>query len=249
MSIRADLKGASHKRESGWLVFPASERRYNPQAMNETPLKVMLADDHRLFREGVRALLAQRPGLVVVGEAANGKEAIELVPLLAPHVLILDIVMPVMNGIEAARWIRDKHPQTEIVMLTAHHNETYQRQSFDAGVRGYLEKECSIEDLVVAIRHAARGDYFLSGAAGRDLVAEYVRPAVGRIKPGGVMTQRERELAILLSDGYSTKEAASVLDISVKTAETHRASIMRKLAARNVADIVKYCIRNRLIEL
>ena len=103
--------------------------------------------------------------------------------------------------------------------------------------------------LFVAIRHAARGDYFLAGAAGRDLVAEYVRPAVNRQKPGGRMTQRERELAILLADGYSTKEAAAVLNISAKTAETHRASIMRKLGARNVADVVKYCIRNHLVEL
>ena len=209
----------------------------------------MVADDHQILREGIVSLLADEQGLLVVGEAANGQEAIDRVPVYRPDVLLLDIVMPVLGGIEAARWIRDKHPQTEIVILTAHHNETYQRQAFDAGVRGYLTKECSSEDLMVAIRHAARGDYFLSGAAGRDLVAEYVSSAVGRTRPGGVMTQRERELAILLSDGYSTKEAAAVLNISAKTAETHRAAIMRKLAARNVADIVKYCLRNRLIEL
>ncbi len=217
--------------------------------MIEKRLRLMFADSHLLFRQGLKALFEARPEFEVVGDVGTGKEAIDQVPVLRPDVLLIEIVMPVMTGIEAARWLRDKHPSTEIVVLTAHHNETYQRQVFEAGVRGYLLKECAIEDLVVAIRHAARGDYFLAGAAGRDMVEEYVKPAIGRTKPGGVMTQRERELAILLADGYSTKEAAAVLNISAKTAETHRAAIMRKLGARNVADIVKYCIRNRLVAL
>lgn len=217
--------------------------------MVSSPIKVLIVDDHQLFREGVRALLEARSEFTVVGEAGDGQQAVDAVPELLPDVVLLEIVMPRMGGIEAARRIRDRHPRTEIVILTGHHNEAYQRQAFEAGVRGYLLKECSFDDLAVAIRHAARGDYFLAGAAGHDIIAEYVGPALKRQKPGGVMTQRERELAILLADGYSTKEAAAVLDISTKTAETHRAAIMRKLAARNVADVVKYCIRNRLIEI
>ncbi len=153
-----------------------------------------------------------------------------------------------MGGLEAARWLRENHSRTEIVIMTGHHNEAYQRQAFEAGVRGYVLKDASLDQLVEAVQHAARGDYFLSGHAGRDLVADYVRPWLARQKPGGVMTQRERELAILIADGYSSKEAAAVLNISVKTADTHRASLMRKLGARNVADVVKYCIRNELIQ-
>ncbi|HHN74380.1 MAG TPA: response regulator transcription factor [Acidobacteria bacterium] len=217
--------------------------------MAPAAIRVLLVDDHGLFREGVRALLAGREEFTVVGEAVDGREAIEAVAELIPDVVLLDIVMPRMSGIDAARWIRDHHPRTEVVILTAHHNEAYQRQAFEAGARGYLLKECCFDDLVVALRHAARGDYFLAGAAGRDMVAEYVSAAIQRQRPGGVMTQRERELAVLLADGYSTKEAAAVLNISAKTAETHRAAIMRKLGARNLADIVKYCIRNHLIQV
>jgi DNA-binding NarL/FixJ family response regulator len=217
--------------------------------MTHRLIKVMLADDHEIVRTALAAVIDRQPDLAVVGQAGDGHEVCDRLPSLSPNVLLLDIVMPVLGGIETARWIREKHPRTEIVILTGYHNETYQRQAFEAGVRGYLEKTCSIEDLLLAIRHAARGDYFLAGPSGRDVVAEWVRPAVRRQKPGGVMTQRERELAILLADGYSTKEAAAVLGISTKTAETHRSSIMRKLGARNVADVVKYCLRNRLIEL
>jgi len=137
----------------------------------------------------------------------------------------------------------------EVVVLTAHHNEAYQRRAFETGARGYLAASCSLEDLASAIRHAARGDYFVAGAAGRDLVEAYVRPGLRRRRPGGVITPRERELAVLLADGYSTKEAAAVLDISPKTAETHRASLMKKLGARNVTDVVRYCIRSNLVDV
>ncbi|MCB9882691.1 MAG: response regulator transcription factor [Planctomycetes bacterium] len=216
--------------------------------MPRGPLKILLVDDHLLFRQALRVLLETRGEFEVVGEAENGRLAMELVSVKAPDVVLLDIVMPGPNGIETARWIRAHHPRTEIVIVSGHHNEAYLREAFEAGVRGYLLKECAAEDLFLAIRHAARGDYFLAGVAGREMVEEYVRPILNLQKPGGHITPRERELAILLSDGYSTKEAASVLNISPKTAETHRASIMKKLGARNVADIVKYCIRNHLVE-
>jgi DNA-binding NarL/FixJ family response regulator len=166
-----------------------------------------------------------------------------------PDVLVLDIVMPGIGGIEAARELKQVAPRTEIVVLTGHHNEAYQRAAFEAGARGYLFKDCSVRNLLEAIRAASLGDYYLAGPAGRDLISEYVKPLVARQPPGGRITPRERELACLLADGYSSKEAAAVLGISVKTAETHRASLLRKLGARNVADVVKYCIRNRLIEL
>ncbi len=215
--------------------------------MAERIIKVFVADDHALVREALCQCL-RAAGFAVVGEAATGHQAIDRIPEADPDVAVLDLVMPGMSGVEAARWLRENHPRSEIVILTGHHNETYQRQAFEAGARGYVLKDGPFEQLLDAIRHAARGDYYLAGGEGRDVVADYAGPWVSRQKPGGVITQREREIAILLADGYSSKEAASVLNISVKTADTHRASLMRKLGAKNVADVVKYCLRNRLIE-
>lgn len=211
-------------------------------------IRLAIADDHHLFRAALAQYLGSQNGFQIVGEAANGKEAVDLVLERDPDVILLDIVMPVLDGIQAAREIRRVHPRTEIVIITGHHNEAYQREAFEAGARGYLFKDCSPHNLMDAIRAASLGDYYLAGEAGKDLVAEYVKPLVRQQKPGGLITPREREIACLLADGYSTKEAAAVLNISVKTAETHRASLMRKLGARNLADVVKYCIRNQLIE-
>jgi DNA-binding NarL/FixJ family response regulator len=216
--------------------------------MAQRDITVAIADDHHLFREALAHLLGHEEGFAVVGQASQGQEAIQLVLEEDPDVLLLDIVMPVLDGIQAAREIHQVHPRTEIVILTGHRNEAYQREAFEAGARGYLFKDCSPRNLLEAIRAARRGDYYLAGEAG-DLVADYVRPLVHRQRPGGIITPRERQLACLLADGYSSKEAAGVLNISVKTAETHRASLMKKLGARNVADVVKYCIRNRLIEV
>lgn len=217
--------------------------------MSGNTIRILISDDHQLFRQSLAALLMQKPGLEVAGEAANGGETLEKVLVVNPDVLVLDIVMPGMDGIETARRIGRTSAKTQIVFLTGHHNEAYLREAFDAGARGYLLKDCSVDELTEAIRHAARGEYYLPDPANRDLVLQYINPVVKRQKPGGIVTHREREIAVLLADGYSTKEAAAVLDISVRTAEAHRASIMRKLDAKNVADIVKYCIRNHLIDL
>ncbi len=210
-------------------------------------ISVIVVEDHQLVREGIVLLLQSREGFAVVGQAGNGVEAIEKIPGLDPDVAVIDVVMPVMGGIEATRWLREHHPRTEIVALSAHRSEAYHREAFEAGARGYVFKEVAFDQLVDAIRSAARGDYYLAGSVGRDIVTEYAKPWVARQKPGGIITPRERELAVLLADGYSSKEAATVLNISVRTADTHRASLMRKLDARNVADVVKYCIRSGLV--
>lgn len=217
--------------------------------MPTSEIRVVVADDHHVVRAGLVRLLDAADGIRVVGEAADGAGAVERVLEADPDVAVLDIVMPGIDGIEAARRIRASHPRTEIVILTAHRGEAYRRQAFRAGARGFLVKDCSPEALVEAIRHAAHGDFYLAGTEGQDVVPDYVRPVIRRQGPGGLVTPRERQVACLLADGYSTKEAAAVLAISVKTAETHRASIMRKLGARNVADIVKYCIRSHLIDV
>lgn len=216
--------------------------------MVDRPIRLFVIDDHRLVRQALVAALGAVPGFLVLGDGGSGMEAMDRIPGYDPDVAVIDLVMPVTSGIEVTRWLRENHPRTEIVLMTESHNEAYQRQAFESGARGYVLKEEGIEQLVEAIRCAARGDFYLSGPAGRDLVADYVKTFVARQQPGGVMTQREREMAILIADGYSSKEAAAVMNISVKTAETHRAALMRKLGARNVADVVKYCIRNMLIQ-
>lgn len=217
--------------------------------MTNNNIKILIADDHVLFGQGLNALFEKVSDIEVIGEAHDGKQAVDLAITLVPDVILLNIMMPVMDGIAALQRIKSIQPRIEVIMLTALQNESYQRQSFAAGARGYLSKDCGFDEVLQAVHHAARGDYYISGALGRDLIAEYVQPLLNSQKPGGIMTQRERELARLISDGYSTKEAAEVLNISPKTAETHRAAIMKKLDARNVADIVKYCIRNQIIEI
>ncbi len=211
-------------------------------------IRLLVADEIELFRKGLIAQFQDCQNIEVLGEAANGTDIVELTSLHRPDVVILEVILPGLSGIEACRRIRSLHPETEVLFLSTVQSEAQMREAFESGARGYLSKSCGFEELVYATQKAARGDYYLSGPAGQDMVAEYVKPLLQKQRPGGVMTQRERELAKLLSDGYSTKECAHILSISPKTAETHRASIMKKLNARNVTDIVKYCIRNHLIQ-
>lgn len=215
--------------------------------MPKRPVTVFVVDDHELVREGLVRLLESCEAVLVVGDASSGTKAIESIPQLGVDVALVDLVLPDMSGIEVTRWLRKNHPRTEIIVVSAFKNEAYQREAFEAGARAFVAKEAAFEQLLDAIRSAARGDYYLSGDTGDEVIAEYARPWVARQKPGGVITAREKEIAILLADGYSSKEAAAILNISVRTAETHRASLMSKLGARNVTDVVKYCIRNRLI--
>lgn len=211
-------------------------------------IRIVIANEEELVRVGLAALFERQPGMQVVGDAADGLEAIERATTLSPDVMILSALLPKLDGVATAQRIRKQIPSAEIVLLSGTHDEERMRQAFGAGIRAYLLKTCRFEELCYAVRCAARGEYYLSGPAGQDVISEFVRPVVNAQRPGGIMTQRERELARLLADGYSTKEAADILNISPKTAETHRASIMKKLNARNVTDIVKYCIRTHLIE-
>jgi DNA-binding NarL/FixJ family response regulator len=216
--------------------------------MRTGKIRTLIADDQELFRRGLAVLFEKTTDVEVVGEAANGVETVEQTAILKPDLAVIDVFLPKLDGISACRRIRALYPQTEVLFLADSHNENQMRETFEAGGRAFLLKDCGLEELVFAVRKAARGDYYLSGPASQDMVAEYVKPVLKSQRPGGVMTQRERELALLLADGYSTKEAAAVLNISPKTAETHRASIMKKLSAKNVTDIVKYCIRNHIIQ-
>lgn len=193
-------------------------------------------------------MFTTEPGILVVGDGTDGLDAVDLVESKKPDVIVLNIRLPKLDGVSAARRIRKLTPAPEFVFLSASHNETRMREAFRAGARAYLLQNCDFKELVFAIRKAAIGDYYLSGPAGHEMVHEYLNPTDQDNRTGGILTNRERELARLLADGYSTKEAADMLHISVKTAETHRATIMKKLRAKNVTDIVRYCIRNNLIE-
>ena len=209
---------------------------------------MVIIDDRKLFRQGLMALFTTEPGILVVGDGADGLAAVELAETKKPDVVVLNVRLPKMDGISAARRINKLVPSPEFVFLSSHHNETLMREAFKVGARAYLLHNCDFKELVFAIRKAAVGDFYLSGPAGHEMIMEFLNPPEEGQKSGSILTNREKELARLLADGYSTKEAAYMLDISVKTAETHRSAIMRKLRAKNVTDIVKYCIRNSLIE-
>ncbi len=217
--------------------------------MRTTALRLVIADDQAVFREGLNALFAADPDFELVGSTGDGLEAVQLAGDLLPNVVILSFTLPRMVGPAVARHIRWYPPSPEIVFLAASYSHNIMRQVFGSGARAFLTKSCSLDELKQAVRKAARGEYYLQHAADYDLLADYVKPVVNEQTPGGRITPREKEIAHLLADGYSTKEAADVLNISPKTAETHRASLMRKLNARNVTDIVKYCIRSHIIEL
>jgi len=214
--------------------------------MSERTIRVFLVDGQQLVRQAVAQGLAGSGPFEVVGQAGTEQEAMAQVPALDPDVAVVELSRATPGGLELVRWLRAHRPRTEVVALAAAPMEGQQRAAFGAGARGFVPKEAAFDQLVDAIRCAARGDFFLAGA-GRDEVAEYASPWVEQQAPGGHITPRERELAVLLADGYSSKEAAAVLNISVRTADTHRASLMRKLGARNLAEVVKYCIRNGLV--
>ena len=215
---------------------------------NRLPIRVLIADSQELFRRGLSALFGDHPQFKMVGETGDGMALVDLAQQLNAEIAVMDILLPKLDGISACRHLKQIHPQTEVLFLTDVHNEKRMREAFEAGARAYLLKNCTFDELAYASQKAAEGDYYVSGPAGQDMVNEYVKPLLMSQHSGGIMTQREREMSVLLADGYSTKECADILNISPKTAETHRASIMKKLNARNVTDIVKYCIRNHLIQ-
>ncbi len=213
-------------------------------------IRVIIADERKLLRQGLIALFTTELGILVAGETGDGIEAVELAAKNKPDVVIMNIDLPSLDGIGAATRMRKMAPSPDFVFLAARHNESLMREAFAVGGRAYLLQNCDFKELVFAIRKVAVGDYYLTGPAGHEMVMGYINPPVAGSDPSdGPMTRREKELCRLLADGFSTKEAADRLQISVKTAETHRASIMKKLRAKNVTDLVKYCIRNKIINL
>jgi DNA-binding NarL/FixJ family response regulator len=209
--------------------------------------KILIADDHELLRRGLSATLADRPRWKVVGEAATGRAAVEMAAKLSPDVVILDISMPELNGLEATRQILAVDPAMRILILTMHDSEQVVRDVLDAGAQGYLLKSDAGRDLLAAVEALLQDRPFFTSKVARMVLEGYLRPAEKEAEPSP-LSPREREIVQLLAEGHSNKEVADHLGISVKTAETHRTNIMRKMNFRSITDMVRYAIRNKIIE-
>ena len=213
-------------------------------------IRVVVADDHTILRQGIKALLDNQEEIEVVGEAKDGREAIKAIEELSPDVILMDIAMPGLNGLEATRRIKKKFPMTKVVVLTMHTNEEYIFQILNAGADGYLVKETAFQDLISAINSVHRGEAFMSPSISKKVMTDYIQRAQGEEKVGfDTLTTREREILQLVAEGNSNKKIAEVLFISPKTVETHRAHIMDKLNIHDRAGLIKYAIRKGMINL
>jgi DNA-binding NarL/FixJ family response regulator len=214
-----------------------------PQA---APIRVLLADDHALVRAGMRSLLNAMTLVRVVGEAASGEEALELALRERPDVVLMDIAMKGMSGLDAAARIRERHQEVRVVILSMHAGEEYVLKAMRAGAAGYLLKDAATGELELALRSVMRGESWFSPAVSRQVVEGYVQ-RMGGEAAADVLTARQREVLALVAGGRSTKEIAYDLKLSVKTVETHRAQIMERLGIRDVAGLVRYALRTGLI--
>ena len=212
-------------------------------------IRVLLADDHTLMRRGLRLIVEQQPDLVVVGEAEDGRQAVALSASVKPDVAVLDIGMPNLNGIEAAKQITDGESGAAVVILSMHADETYILRALRAGARGYLLKDSAESDLVRAIRSVAEGKSFFSPAVSKVMLEDYVKKLLrtGSEDSYDLLTPREREILQLVAEGKSNKEVANLLHLSVYTVETHRANIMEKLKLKSVPELILYAVRKGII--
>lgn len=212
--------------------------------------RILLADDHGVVRQGLRAVLARDATFNVVGESGDGREAVRLAEVLQPHVVIMDISMPQLNGIEAAKQIIKANARTQVIILSMHSDETYLIRALQAGVKGYLLKESAEVDLIRAVQMVAQGKPFFSPAVTSALLNDYMRDMRQRNLQDSydLLTEREKEVLQLLAEGKSNKEAASILDLSTNTIETHRTNMMQKLGLHNTAEIVLYAVRKKIIQ-
>jgi DNA-binding NarL/FixJ family response regulator len=213
-----------------------------------TPARILIADDHELLRRGPVAELSQVPGWVVVAEVANGRAAVASAAELKPDLVVLDLTMPELNGLEAARRILSADPGTRILILTAHESEQLVREVLSVGARGYVLKSDAGRILVVALQALLEGGSFFTSSVARMVMDGYLRNEASDASTAQTLSGREREIVQLLAEGNSNKDVARALNISVKTAETHRSNIMRKLGLGSLPELVRYAIRNNIIE-
>jgi DNA-binding NarL/FixJ family response regulator len=214
-------------------------------------MRILVADDHDVVRRGLKSILQPHPGWEVCGEAHNGRQAVAQAEKLKPDVVVMDISMPDMNGLEAARRIRKSLPKTEVVILSVHYTDTLVREIVDAGAKGYILKSDADRDLVIAVEAVLNHRSFFTTRASEMLIDGFRqrgKPPEAQTPLKGRLTSREREIVQLLAEGNSSKEVATALGISTKTAETHRSNLMRKLELHSVSELVLYAVRNQIIE-
>lgn len=212
-------------------------------------IRVLLVDDHAIVREGLRLVLSAEPAIDVIGEAEDGRQALDLVERVRPDVVVMDIGMPNLNGLEATRQIRRRFPEVQVVILTMHENRLYSLEIAKAGAAGCVLKRSMGKELVTAIQVAARGESYFSPSIAAAVLDDYRRlasqPAPEEAVP---LTEREREILQLIAEGQTNREIADLLTLSIKTVQAHRANIMEKLAAHDRTDLVKYAIKTGMIE-
>jgi DNA-binding NarL/FixJ family response regulator len=218
------------------------------------PTHVLLVEDHTLVRAGIRALLQNLAGIEVVAEASDGREALRLIKTYQPDVVLMDIAMAGLNGLEATARVTKEFPPVRVIILSMHSNEEYVAQALRAGAAGYLLKDAVAAELELAVTAVARGETYLSPAVSKHVIADYLRRAGGgeagggsELPPSDPLTPRQREILQLIAEGRSTKEIASTLHLSVKTVETHRTQLMARLDIHDVAGLVRYAIRIGLV--
>jgi len=214
-------------------------------------IKVLIVDDHTLVRDGIRALLALAADIDVIGEAANGKEALEKVRKLAPNVVLMDLAMPIVSGLEATRRIHKGFPGTRVLALTQYEDREYIIPIIEAGARGFISKRAAFSELASAIQAVYRGDSFLSPMAAAAVVEECQQKATseGGKDPYQYLTDREKEMLKLVAEGYTAKEIADMLVISLRTVESHKTSLMKKLNIHNKTDLIKFAIRKGIVTI
>ncbi len=213
-------------------------------------IRVLLADDHTILRDGIRALLDDQADIEVVGEAQDGQATVKMTAQLLPDVVVMDIAMPLLNGLEATRQIQRDYPQVKVLILTMHENEEYIRQVLAAGALGYVLKDAAAHDLLGAIRAVYQGEAVLSPAITRLVIEDYLR--WGDIRPPDStngLTSREREVLQLIAEGYTNKEIAEILCLSIKTVQSHRTNLMSKLDLHDRGELIKYAIQKKIIDI
>jgi len=219
--------------------------------VTDRDVTIILADDHTIVRQGLAMLLEGEPGFNVVGEAGNGREVVSKVEKLKPDVVIMDISMPMLNGIEATRQIKKAMPQTKVIILSMHCHDRYIRELFSLGVSGYLLKDSTGSDIIKAIQAAMNGDTYMSPPVSRLIIEDYVSTKKKSFREDlySTLSNREREVFQMIAEGHSTREISDILCISPSTVKTHRSKIMDKLRIENISQLVQFAIRIGIVDI
>jgi DNA-binding NarL/FixJ family response regulator len=212
-------------------------------------IRILLADDHALVRAGLRALLERLQGIEIVGEADDGREAIRLVKERNPHIVLMDISMPGLNGLEAVMQVRNDFPEVNVIILSASANEEFVTQALRSGASGYMLKGASPSELEVAIKAVMVGETYLSPVVSKQVIRDYLGRVTHRSDLFELLTQRQREILQLIGEGHSTKDMAQLLDLSAKTVERHRTELMNRLDIHDVAGLTRYAIKNNIVTI